>query len=167
MGVFDDKPRASHAADEGAFSTHVQSKIDELLAQMQASTDADEMVVLAERLKLLAQQPSDDESHEDVAKVMLAYENAAYPHQHSPGEDENGVTPVTAAAVVSKPHRRADRKSECVCGMGGEEAVKAAVILEYMKAVGEHVGVFHGAQPVYGCLYEICKLVACKHEEDA
>ena len=54
--------RMRHVPEEGALSTYAQAQIDELLVKMHETSDPDELVAMAERLKALAQQPASGQS---------------------------------------------------------------------------------------------------------
>lgn len=59
MSTQENTPQTIHVPEQGGLSARKQAQIDELLVQMHATTNPDELVVLAERLKLLAQHPAD------------------------------------------------------------------------------------------------------------
>ena len=61
MSTREDNRTASHAPEQGAFSSHAQNQVNALIAQMQTTTNPEEMALLAEQLKLLSQQPASDE----------------------------------------------------------------------------------------------------------
>lgn len=60
MSTQENTPQTMHVPEQGGLSARKQAQIDELLVQMHATTNPDELVALAERLKLLAQQPADE-----------------------------------------------------------------------------------------------------------
>lgn len=60
MSAQKSESQINHAPEQGVLSTSKQAQVDDLLVQMHSTTNPDELVVLAERLKLLAQQPADE-----------------------------------------------------------------------------------------------------------
>lgn len=120
---------ASHVPQEGTFSTHTQAQIDALLQRMHDTSDPDELVELAQRLQLLAQQPANETSTFDKSELP---DWAVHDH------DQEGLD-----AFFNKPADRGHAETAFAIPRGNPDVQESGArsvsyaVENYAEAVGE------------------------------